>query len=63
MKKQMISVCVATVLAASMVAGGAVQAFAASASTADEAAPAVVSVYVSPEGNANILSATDVYIS
>lgn len=43
MKKQMISVCVATVLAASMVAGGAVQAFAASASTADEAAPAVVS--------------------
>ena len=43
MKKQMISVCAATVLAASMLAGGAVQAFAAPAQPADETAPAVIS--------------------
>lgn len=43
MKKQMISVCVATALAASMLAGGAVQAFAASADLAGKTAPAVVS--------------------
>lgn len=43
MKKQMISVCAATVLAASMLAGGAVQAFAATAQPADETAPAVIS--------------------
>lgn len=137
MKKQMISVCMATVLAAAMLAGGAVQAFAA-AEPAEGAAPvaaetencisgtwkraedpaltervhtlfdrafdglegvaytpyallatrttaagrqyrvlckatvvysgaemhyAVVSVYVSPEGTANIISATDRYVS
>lgn len=42
MKKQMLSVCAATVLAASMLAGGAVQALAAPAQPADAAAPAVV---------------------
>lgn len=42
MKKQMLSVCAATVLAASMLASGAVQAFAAPAQPADETAPAVV---------------------
>ena len=41
MKKQMISVCMATVLAAAMLAGGAVQAFAA-AEPAEGAAPVVV---------------------
>lgn len=43
MKKQMISVCAATVLAVSMLAGGAVQAFAAPAQPADETDTAVVS--------------------
>ena len=43
MKKQMISVCAATVLAVSMLAGDAVQAFAAPAQPADETAPAVIS--------------------
>ena len=40
MKKQMISVCAATVLAASMLAGGAVQAFAAPAQPAGCRTPA-----------------------
>ena len=42
MKKQMLSVCAATVLAASVLVGGAVQAFAAPAQPADAAVPAVV---------------------